>query len=246
MEYIVYSHQNLNNFQMMNLNFNNSFNKKENVSNSVNTSIAKKRKIRNKFTQEEDQKLRELVRIHGDRSWSTIASLMKTRSQRQCRERWKHYLSCDTDELKNSWTKEEDEIILNKFNELGAKWTKIARELPGRSDLQVKNRFLKHLSHNDKIESDEIIETFITDDENKKDEYLLDTNFSANQQNTSDEINMQLNPVDTESLFHSIISDNLDFNSQLGFNLTNSNLITEFCQDNFFNQSFQPDIWSFE
>lgn len=40
------------------------------------------------------------------------------------------------------WTDVEDFIILQKYTELGPKWTKIARELPGRSDLQVKNRFM--------------------------------------------------------------------------------------------------------
>ena len=98
---------------------------------------------RKKFSPEEDQKLRELVQKHGEHSWNLISSLMENRNQRQCRERWKHYLSCDLKESIKPWTKDEDMIIMTKYNEHGAKWTKIAKELPGRSDLQVKNRYFK-------------------------------------------------------------------------------------------------------
>ncbi|OHS95260.1 hypothetical protein TRFO_02247 [Tritrichomonas foetus] len=108
------------------------------------------RRIRSKFTQEEDDKLRELIKKHGDRSWSIVSSFMENRSQRQCRERWKHYLSSDLPATA-PWTKEEDAILIKKFNELGAKWTKIARELPGRTDIQVKTRYIKFLK--DKVDN---------------------------------------------------------------------------------------------
>ena len=124
------------NFDNVNLNSNMFYmnsRKNENI-NSFDNNTGKKRKIRNKFTPEEDQKLRELIQKHGDRSWNLVSSLMGNRSQRQCRERWKHYLSCDVNVASKPWTKEEDEILINKYNELGAKWTKIARELPGRSE----------------------------------------------------------------------------------------------------------------
>lgn len=144
---------------------------------SYNDSFMKKRKIRNKFTSEEDQKLRGLIQKYGEHSWNLVSTLMGTRNQRQCRERWKHYLSCDMTEASKPWTKEEDSILLNKYNELGAKWTKIALELPGRTDLQVKSRYLKNLKNkrnrrareSDETESDDEIlpEEFIEFNETK-------------------------------------------------------------------------------
>ena len=66
---------------------------------------------------------------------------MPNRTVRQCRERWKHYLSgCKTDD---PWTELEDKIILERVQLLGGKWTKIAALLPGRTDLQVKKRWIQ-------------------------------------------------------------------------------------------------------
>lgn len=149
------------NGEIMNLNSTNLL-INSNTPNDGSAFIGRKRKIRNKFTIEEDQKLRDLVSKYGDRSWGIISSLMENRSQRQCRERWKHYLSCDINESKKPWTKEEDLILILKYNELGPKWTKIARELPGRSDLQVKQRYFNHVKGIKEMET-KFIETDFTD-----------------------------------------------------------------------------------
>ncbi len=97
---------------------------------------------RRNFTPEEDKKLIELVNEHGELNWTLIASLMENRNPRQCRERWKHYLSV-RETGKEPFSPEEDRLIFEKFNELGPKWTKISSFLPGRSDTNVKNRFMK-------------------------------------------------------------------------------------------------------
>ena len=101
-------------------------------------------RIRNKFTQEEDDKLRELVGRYGNNKWKEVSMHMPNRNQRQCRERWKHYLSCEKPE-NIPWSPEEDAIIIQKIEELGFKWTKIARELNGRTDIQVKYHYFKNL-----------------------------------------------------------------------------------------------------
>ena len=68
----------------------------------------KSRKQKSPFTPEEDARLKELVAEKGDRQWNVIQGLMPGRNARQCRERWRNYLS---PEVKNGpWTKEEDEI----------------------------------------------------------------------------------------------------------------------------------------
>lgn len=99
---------------------------------------------RQKFMPEEDQRLIELVNEHGTSDWVLIASLMENRNPRQCRERWKHYLSV-RETRKEPFSPEEDRAISEKFNELGPKWTKIASFLPGRSDIDIKHRFVNFI-----------------------------------------------------------------------------------------------------
>ena len=100
-----------------------------------------KKRERQKFSQEEDNMLIQLVNQHGTLNWNLIASHMPNRNPRQCRERWKHYLSVK-ENRREPFTPEEDRVIFEKFNELGPKWTKIANFLPNRSDISIKNRFL--------------------------------------------------------------------------------------------------------
>ena len=83
-------------------------NLKKNPFSFFNMSSQQKRK-REKFLPEEDRQLRELVAIHGDSSWDIVAKNMPNRNQRQCRERWKHYLCPGIDS--SPWTPEEDAII---------------------------------------------------------------------------------------------------------------------------------------
>ena len=101
---------------------------------------------REKFLPEEDQKLRELVSKFGENAWEEIVKLMPGRNIRQCRERWKHYLS--SDKAKVPWTPEEDQLLYEKMEEYGPKWTKIATFFNNRTDIQVKTRWMqKFASH---------------------------------------------------------------------------------------------------
>lgn len=61
---------------------------------------------RQKFTKEEDEQLAKLVKKFGTSDWPKISKEMKTKSARQCRERWTNckskiqILETDSDELK--------------------------------------------------------------------------------------------------------------------------------------------------
>ena len=94
---------------------------------------------RNKFSLEEDNKLKELIRIHGPNNWNLISNLIGTRTPRQCKERWINYL--DPNLNTDVWTPEEDRLIIAKFNELGPRWVRIASIFHHRTDTMIKNRY---------------------------------------------------------------------------------------------------------
>lgn len=112
------------------------------VSYSVN--MENEKTHRQKFTAQEDERLTLLVKEFGTGSWKKIAQLMKTRSTRQCRERYLNYLS---PELKNGpWSSQEDQYLLKLVKEMGPCWSKITKFFPTRSDVNVKNRYSFHVS----------------------------------------------------------------------------------------------------
>ena len=97
-----------------------------------------------KFTAQEDAVLKKLVHEMGENCWPDLASKMKGRNARQCHDRWFNYLS---PKINNSpWTPEEDKLILEKYQEYGPHWVKIAKFLNGRSGNNIKNRWHKYLN----------------------------------------------------------------------------------------------------
>jgi hypothetical protein len=92
-----------------------------------------------KFTQSEDETLKDLVNELGAGDWDAIAERMAGRNPRQCRERWTFYLSPDV--LNTAWTKDEETLLLEKRAELGPGWTTIALCFPGRTPISVKSRW---------------------------------------------------------------------------------------------------------
>lgn len=98
-----------------------------------------------KFTPEEDEMIRKLVDEIGEDNWQAVAERMPGRNTRQCRERWRNYLSPNVE--RGPWTKEEDELLQQKYQEYGARWIKIAPFFPQRTDINVKNRWLMLQRH---------------------------------------------------------------------------------------------------
>lgn len=92
-----------------------------------------------KFTEEDDQKLREIINEIGTKSWPDIAAAMGNRNARQCKERWENYLSPS---INNSpFTPEEDQLLLQKQKEIGSKWVQMRNFFDRRTDAALKNRW---------------------------------------------------------------------------------------------------------
>ncbi|EAX89221.1 Myb-like DNA-binding domain containing protein [Trichomonas vaginalis G3] len=97
-----------------------------------------------KWTPEEDAELTSLVQGQDKVNWNEIAKHFHGKSSQQILERWTKVL--DPTLMKGSWTRQEDETIINFVKQKGTKsWTKLAELLPGRIGKQCRERWINHL-----------------------------------------------------------------------------------------------------
>ena len=95
------------------------------------------------WTFEEDRALIKLVNIYGTRKWSKVSQFLPGRIRKQCRERWFNQL--DPSIKRDKWTIEEDIKVVELHLISGMKWCQIAKQLPGRTDNSIKNRYNANL-----------------------------------------------------------------------------------------------------
>ncbi|NWH66359.1 SNPC4 protein, partial [Geococcyx californianus] len=102
---------------------------------------------RKEWTKDEDQMLLELVqemRVGGHIPYKKIAYYMEGRDSAQLIYRWTKRV--DPSLKKGPWKPEEDAMLLAAVKKYGARdWYKIRTEVPGRSDAQCRDRYLKAL-----------------------------------------------------------------------------------------------------
>ena len=91
-----------------------------------------------KFSPEEDEKLKSLFKKFGS-NWKIISIHMGSRTPRQCRTRYQNYLAPGY--FNGEWTKEEDELLLEKFKLFGSQWKEIKKYFPARTANALKNRW---------------------------------------------------------------------------------------------------------
>lgn len=90
------------------------------------------------WTAEEDAKILAYVSKHGTGNWTSVPKKAGLRRcGKSCRLRWTNYLRPD---LKHeSFTPQEEELIVNLHAAIGSRWSIIAQQLSGRTDNDVKN-----------------------------------------------------------------------------------------------------------
>lgn len=100
----------------------------------------------NQFTPEEDQRLLELVMAAQEKAvfalggWKDIANAIG-KELRKCRERYNVYMRDDVDN--RPWTVVEDDLLREKIALIGCRWSRIAPFFPGRSEIGLKNRWIR-------------------------------------------------------------------------------------------------------
>ncbi|XP_067303082.1 v-myb avian myeloblastosis viral oncogene homolog-like 2a isoform X3 [Pseudorasbora parva] len=91
-----------------------------------------------------DESLASLVGRFGRDEWELIAGYLPGRSPQECKNRFTVVL--DPELIKGTWTKEEDERLIQLVSLYGdKKWSTIAKNLKGRRGKQCRERWHNHL-----------------------------------------------------------------------------------------------------
>jgi hypothetical protein len=99
-----------------------------------------------RWTDEEDELLRDAVARHNEKNWKAIADQVPGRNHVQCLQRWRKAL--DPNVVKGHWTAEEDAKLLVLVAENPKNWGHVAKGIPGRTAKQCRERYHNHLDPN--------------------------------------------------------------------------------------------------
>ncbi|XP_021292351.1 uncharacterized protein LOC110422670 isoform X2 [Herrania umbratica] len=101
--------------------------------------------LKGDWTEEEDDQLRIAVEVFGECDWQSVASTLKGRTGTQCSNRWIKSLH-PTRQRVGRWTHDEDKRLKVAVMLFGPKnWRKIAEVIPGRTQVQCRERWVNSL-----------------------------------------------------------------------------------------------------
>lgn len=113
----------------------------DNKSKNTKQQRTKHHKIR--FTPQQDLIIKQSVENNPNPDWKEIAKKIPGKTAKQCRERYRHFLSPTVNRI--PWSIEEDALLVQYHQLYGSDWAKIAEFFPGRTNNDVKNRYNAHL-----------------------------------------------------------------------------------------------------
>ncbi|KAJ4713492.1 Myb-like protein [Melia azedarach] len=101
--------------------------------------------LKREWTEEEDDQLRIAVEALGDSNWQFVASTLKGRTGTQCSNRWNKTLHPMRQKV-GRWTPDEDKRLTVATMLFGPRnWKKIAQFVPGRTQVQCRERWVNSL-----------------------------------------------------------------------------------------------------
>jgi len=103
---------------------------------------------KSKWTEEEDNDLKEIVercRFGSYIPWSKVAYFMPGRSKSQVFNRWAYSLNPSI--KRGRFTKEENILMVAAVRRYGTDFSRVARFLPGRTSIQIRERYKTYLKY---------------------------------------------------------------------------------------------------
>lgn len=114
---------------------------------SLNASI-----LRSAWTPDEDEQLQAAVERFGEKDWQSVAACVEGRLGSQCMSRWTKVLHPNR-HRRGRWLPEEDTRLKWAVSVYGPRgWKNIATHVPGRSDVQCRERWCNVLDPSVKID----------------------------------------------------------------------------------------------
>ncbi|CAL5971858.1 Conserved_hypothetical protein [Hexamita inflata] len=143
-----------------------------------------------KWTQKEKNLLKQLVKHQNAHSrkfdWSEIADAIETKTSRQCYDQYiLLFKTNDKSEVRHSWTEDEEQTLVQSFQQNPYKWTLIQKDhFPALGIRQLKNKYNQLAKLQNKDENSSSDEEPSSENANK----MLQTQGLQKNQNLNKEI----------------------------------------------------------